>query len=91
MTFANGYYDSMYGRIESGWQMKNGILSYTVTIPVNTSATLYLPASDPKNISEGGEDASFSKGVTFIRYEGGKSVFELKSGHYEFKTEGQGR
>jgi len=91
MTFANGYYDSMYGRIESGWQMKNGILSYSATIPANTSATLYLPASDPKSISEGGKNASFSKGLKFIRFEGGKAVFELKSGHYEFKSEFQGR
>jgi len=86
MIFANGHYDSMYGRIESRWKMNNGIFAYSATIPANTSATLYLPASGPKNITEGGKNVSLAKGVTFIRFENGKAVLEVKSGHYEFMS-----
>ena len=87
MTFARGHYDSMYGRIESGWKTTNGTVAYSFTIPANTSATLYLSASDPKKITESEKNVSMAKGVQFLRYENGKAVFEVKSGHYEFKSE----
>jgi len=84
MTFAKGHYDSMYGRIESGWKLEKGILTYSATIPANTTATLYLPASSEKKVTESGKAATMAKGIRFIKYENGKSVYELKSGNYEF-------
>jgi alpha-L-rhamnosidase len=84
MTSAEGYYDSMYGRISSGWKMHGGLLTYKATIPLNTTATLYLPVSSEKTVKEGGKDAVKARGVTFVKYEKGKAVFELKSGSYEF-------
>ena len=87
MTFAKGHYDSMYGRIESGWETTNGTVAYSFTIPANTSATLYLLTTDPKMITEGGNNVSQAKGVQFLRFENGKAVFEIKSGHFKFKTE----
>lgn len=32
MKYAKGYYDSMYGRIESGWEIENEIIRYTFNI-----------------------------------------------------------
>lgn len=43
MNYAKGYYDSMYGKIESSWEIKDGETTYNFTIPANTTATLYLP------------------------------------------------
>ncbi|HEY1663942.1 MAG TPA: family 78 glycoside hydrolase catalytic domain [Verrucomicrobiae bacterium] len=37
-------FDSPYGIIASSWQIKNDQISYDVTIPPNSSATLLLPA-----------------------------------------------
>ena len=45
MTWAKGYYDSIYGRIESQWRLENGKTVYTIKVPANTSATLTLPVS----------------------------------------------
>ncbi len=87
MTFAKGHYDSMYGRIESGWSINSGTATYSLTVPANSSATLYLPGSDLTKISEGGKKSSLAKGVTFIKSADGKVVFEVESGHYEFKSE----
>jgi alpha-L-rhamnosidase len=84
MQSAEGYYDSMYGRISSAWKVNGGALTYKATVPANTTATLYLPASSEIAVKEGGKDASKTKGVTFIKYENGKAVYELKSGSYEF-------
>ncbi len=86
MTSAEGYYDSMYGRISSAWKVDGKALTYRATVPANTTATLYLPASAAETVREGGKDASKSKGVTFIRQEGGRAVYELKSGSYAFTS-----
>ena len=43
-TYARGSFESPYGTIESGWTAEDGLMaSYDVTVPANTTATLYLP------------------------------------------------
>ncbi len=81
---AEGYYDSMYGRIISAWKIEGKTLSYRTTVPANTIATLYLPAASADAIREAGKDARQSKGVTFLKYENGKAVYTLASGTYDF-------
>jgi alpha-L-rhamnosidase len=84
MTWARGYYDSMYGRINSSWKKEGGVLTYEATVPANTTATLYLPSSLVKDILESGKPVKKAKGVTFLKYEKGKAVYELESGSYIF-------
>ena len=87
MTWARGYYDSMYGRINSSWKTENGMLTYEASVPGNTTARLYLPASSVDSIRENGKPVKKSKGVTFIGFEEGKAIFELRSGNYIFTAE----
>ena len=91
MTFAKGYYDSMYGRISSSWKVDSGILTYSAVVPPNTMATLLLPASSVKTITESGKGVEKAAGVTFVGYENGKGVYKLTSGHYEFRSELRGK
>jgi alpha-L-rhamnosidase len=84
MTSAEGYYDSMYGRISSAWKTEAKALTYRTTVPANTSATLYLPTSSAESVKEGAADARTANGVTFLKYENGKAVYTLKSGTYRF-------
>ena len=86
MTSAEGYYDSVYGRIGSAWKVDGKVLTYRATVPANTTATLYLPATDPRAVKEGGKDAGEAKGVTFVKHENGRAVYNLKSGSYEFTS-----
>jgi alpha-L-rhamnosidase len=86
MTWAKGYYDSMYGRIKSSWKVENGKLIYEATVPANTTAILYLPSS-LKSVTESGKPVNESKGITFMKYEKGKAVYEIKSGTYKFSSE----
>jgi alpha-L-rhamnosidase len=86
MTWANGFYDSPQGHIESGWRLEGDSLDYTATVPPNTRATLYLPARSPTDVEESGMPAARSAGVNFQRYENGDAVFELGSGTYRFTT-----
>jgi alpha-L-rhamnosidase len=87
MTSAEGYYDSLYGRIGSAWKVDRKLLTYRATVPANCTATLYLPAASAKTVKEGGKDAGAVKGVSFVRLENGVAVYQLTSGSYEFTSE----
>jgi alpha-L-rhamnosidase len=53
MTSAQGYYDSMYGRIESSWKVEGRQVTYDFTIPTNTSATWRLPDGTARELTSG--------------------------------------
>jgi len=63
----------------------DGNLAYTATVPANTTATLYLPLAEASDVVyEGNILAENAEGVTFVKKENGKAVYELKSGTYSF-------
>ena len=86
MTWAQGYYDSMYGRITSDWKIDKGVLTYRATVPANTTATLYLPASQESGVRESGKEIADSGGIRLVKFEHGKAVYELSSGDYTFTS-----
>lgn len=84
MTRAAGYYDSPYGRIASEWQRTGDGFVYRVTVPANTTATLYLPVTDGQRVIESGRPIAEAEGVRFLGYEKGRAAYTLVSGRYEF-------
>ena len=84
LTSASGYVGSIRGRIESSWTLKNGKLTLRVTIPANTSATVYVPTAQADAVTESGSPAARAKGVQFLRAEKDSAVFEVGSGTYTF-------
>ncbi len=48
LTWAKGTYHSPVGLIASAWKIENGVMTLDVTVPPNTSATVYVPAKDGK-------------------------------------------
>ncbi|MBO6039909.1 MAG: family 78 glycoside hydrolase catalytic domain [Oscillospiraceae bacterium] len=42
-TFARAVYQSVYGKVASGWEKKDGKTLVTVTVPANCSAEIVLP------------------------------------------------
>ena len=57
-----------------------------VNIPANTTATVFVPTSDPEMVTESGRRASQSEGVTLLRIEPDLAVYQLGSGDYLFKS-----
>ncbi|WP_176444669.1 family 78 glycoside hydrolase catalytic domain [Paenibacillus herberti] len=86
LDHANGEYKSIYGEIKSGWEREGAAFKLNVTIPVNTTATVYVPAVDPSTVSEGGKPADEAVGVQFLRMEGDKAVYSVGSGSYSFAS-----
>ncbi|MBW8016902.1 MAG: Bacterial alpha-L-rhamnosidase [Planctomycetes bacterium] len=83
LTWAKASYKSMYGKIVSDWKIIDDTFKWKVTVPPNSTATVYVPG---KNITEAGLSASDAEGVTFLRMEKNKAVFKVESGKYEFKS-----
>jgi alpha-L-rhamnosidase len=81
LKFANAEYESMYGLIKSGWKLAAGRINLNVVIPPNTTATVYLPTSDPKSLKGGPK----TLGVKFLKMEAGCAVYEVGSGSYKFE------
>jgi alpha-L-rhamnosidase len=85
LTFANGSYDSLHGKIQSSWKLSGSQIALRVVIPANTTATVYVPSADGV-VTESGVSADTSKGVRFIRRDGNASVYEIGSGSYRFES-----
>jgi alpha-L-rhamnosidase len=83
VTFVNGEYDSMYGKIVSDWKgSAEGPFSLTITIPANTTAEVFLPATSPRaHVTESG------KKLAAQRIVGDSLVVSVGSGSYNFHVE----
>jgi alpha-L-rhamnosidase len=76
-------YQSPYGEIVSDWKLENGLFTWGVTVPPNTTATVYVPGKD---ITERGSPAKEAQGITFFGTEKDKAVFQIASGNYRFAS-----
>jgi alpha-L-rhamnosidase len=79
-------YDSIHGRINSEWRQSAGRFDLHVTIPANTTATVYLPAKNLKSITENGRDLTKITGVKSVKMEADRAVLEIGSGDYHFRS-----
>jgi alpha-L-rhamnosidase len=77
-------YESVRGQIVSEWTKEEQKLTLNITIPPNTTATIYVPAADPQSVTEGKSGASEAPGVEFLRSENGCTVYQVNSGQYVF-------
>ena len=84
LTWARAGYDSICGKITSDWKRAGGKFTLNVTIPANTTATVFIPAASAETVTEGGKPAAQSDGVKFLRMENDRAVFEIESGTYTF-------
>ncbi len=85
LTYAQGHYDSMYGRIESRWEKQDNQTVYDFSVPANTSATLLIPATSVRAVKLDGKVVKRSK--TKYDKEKGLLEMELASGKYHFEVE----
>jgi len=84
LDWLKAHHDSPYGRIAVEWKRRDGKIEVDVTVPVNSTATIYLPG---KNIREGGLPIHKANGISFLRIENDRAVYKLSSGEYAFESE----
>ena len=87
LTHAKAELHSMYGFIRSEWTLQNDTFDWQITVPANTTATVYVPAKDRSHVTENGQPVKNTKEVTFLRMENGFAVFAVISGSYVFSSQ----
>ena len=90
LTYAKGSYDSYYGKIISNWQYDGSNFDYECKVPANTTATLYLPATDVAAILVNDVAIDKAEGLELVgeTTHNGIAVVELKlvSGLFKFTS-----
>jgi alpha-L-rhamnosidase len=86
MTYAKGYYESLYGKIESSWRLSGKNYTYHFHVPPNTSATLYLYADNPNDVFDSAKPFARSIGMQYRGKQKGRLVFELAPGNYDLRV-----
>ena len=84
LTWASGSYQSIYGIIKSGWKKDSSGFHLQVSIPINTTAQIWLPVKEDAVITEGGKNISTIAEIKFLKYTRGYAVIEIGSGDYGF-------
>jgi alpha-L-rhamnosidase len=87
LTSARAGLRSMYGLIKSEWTLQNDTFDWQITVPANTTATVYVPAVDASRITENRQPVESAGGVAFLRRENGFAVFAVKAGSYSFSSQ----
>ena len=79
-------YESVHGRIASHWRKRDGQLLMEVTVPANTTATVFVPAKDASGVTESGKPAAQAEGVKLLRLQDHAAVYVVDAGTYRFQS-----
>lgn len=73
-----------YGPSEVRWQISGTAFALDVTVPPNAAATIYVPATNPDQVREGGQKLAASRGTAPGPVENGYVPVQVGSGQYHF-------
>ena len=90
LTFAKAHHNSMYGKIESSWSIKNNRFKLDVTIPSNTTATVVLPNAVLQKVKAGSESLKAGNGIHDFNQNGENVEINIGSGKYSFNYPANG-
>jgi alpha-L-rhamnosidase len=76
--------ETYYGKLSSSWKVEGEKLTMEIEIPANTTATVYIPATDATKVLEGGKPLSAAKEIELAGTEEGYVVVKIGSGKYQF-------
>jgi alpha-L-rhamnosidase len=76
LSFVEAAQETIRGRVAVRWERKDGKVAVNVTVPVNATARIALPAADKRSVEV--------RGATFIGMENGRAVYTAGSGTYSF-------
>ncbi len=87
-TNASASLKTYYGTVTSGWKIEGNQIMMDVEIPANTTATVFIPASNAGAITENGKSLS-AQNIKPGAAENGYVEVQIGSGIYHFKTNSQ--
>ena len=95
LTWVEGTYQSLYGEIKSRWDKSEDGLKLEITVPANSTASVYVPVLGKENpiifesgnqLLKDGESSVENPNIKFIEMKNGSAHFEVGSGIYGFEV-----
>ncbi|MHC4673971.1 MAG: family 78 glycoside hydrolase catalytic domain [Planctomycetota bacterium] len=87
LTSARASHKSIHGTIESDWKIEKDVFHINITVPANSTASVYIPTNNCHAVKESGKSAPQAEGVIFVgadnKYE---AVYLIDSGQYSFSA-----
>ncbi len=78
LSFARASYRTLHGTIESHWRRDGNRLTWSVRIPANTRATIYIPSDGVSPVE--------ADGLPIVRRGEGFAVYQGDAGQYTFTS-----
>ena len=86
LTTAECHLQTPYGLLVCEWELKDDQLTLALTVPVNTSAEVVVPAANAAAVREGNVSAASASGVKASDFGNGRLSLLVGSGQYKFIT-----
>src|SRR6185312_3050889 len=83
LTWASATYHSVLGKISSQWRKAGSLFTLDVTVPVNATAIVHIPAP-LRGIREGGRPLTERSDMSVTGERGNESLVTIGSGTYHF-------
>lgn len=83
---ASAFHETPYGKLAVAWKIEGKKITLQTEIPVNSTATIYIPTSDTDMVQENGKPVSKSKNLRVTGTENGYLIVEAGSGKYTFTS-----
>ena len=86
LTWAETTFNTIHGEILSSWKIEENNFILKIKIPVNCKGVIVIPQANSDNITENNKPILNLKDVKIISEADGKTMCEISSGEYLFKT-----
>lgn len=86
INWVRATYDSIHGPIVSNWSKSKSSFVLEVSIPANTTATVYLPDANIENVTESNKSLSKAPGILNTKKVNNDLAVTIGSGSYNFKN-----
>ncbi len=87
VTFASYSNETPQGNASVRWEKSVGSFKMDIKVPVGSTATVYMPASSEKAVTESGKKIIGKNSVSFQKMQDGYAIFTIGSGNYSFSSQ----
>jgi alpha-L-rhamnosidase len=86
LKWVKASYNSVHGRILSEWSRRHDRFKLHIHVPIDATATVFIPASDDSSVRESGKQIDHADGVRLLGKAEKAIVVTVGSGDYYFES-----
>jgi alpha-L-rhamnosidase len=86
LAWARAEQETARGRVACGWQLENGRITVSVSVPPGSTAVLEIPTADPTSMRDGDARVADQPGVLGVEASANGATLRLASGRYTFSA-----